>query len=96
MVTDLNGNILFHIDLNRNGEEIISKEVIEPIGQADIIFISKNGNMKYYNAVITVLDIRDQHIANILIGFPTTIISRKAHTLFCILLPLDSFLRACL
>jgi signal transduction histidine kinase len=81
VVIDFSGQVLFHNQYYP--VEIATNNVLlEGIKQKENnIKISSIDNKRYYNAIVPVFNIYNEHIAAIIIGFPENIIVQKTNTL---------------
>ena len=85
MVVDLNGTIIFYSNPSLHGKQLIGKRESEIIKQGQTLYSSFDKDVKYHNAVGPVLNISGEHIAEIIIGFPATLITQKSSEVSIIL-----------
>ena len=85
MVVDINGKILFHNDPLQHGESLRDSNILNTIKDAEeSIQISFTQEREYYNIIVPVFGMHNEHLGAVILELPTEAISNKTNKIMMI------------
>ncbi len=82
MIVDTEGKILSHNDPSEEGKTLTDTKILNLLktGKTGIEIVNENGN-EYYDTMVPVFGIHDDHIGAVIMGTPVDYVAGKANTL---------------